>query len=174
MSPFRYYIFTSSLSCALYFCLVYFIRATYLNGTNVGWGLFSENNVLVSHVFSIFCVGIDQHGAITLPLLISRGYHYIYLLSETCIILASTSSQRYQLLPLVQEHAVLISTYVQHYHRDSAEHSYYPCGRVEIKLETVRMPTASSSGKHQRGFTRPTNPPPKKHLQIVWGKHAQC
>lgn len=99
--------------------------------------------------------------------LFSRGCHYIYLLSETCIILASTSSQRYQLSPLMQEHAVLISTYVQHYHRDSAEHSYYPCGRVEIKLETVRMPTASSSGKHQRGFTQPTNLPPKKHLQIV-------
>lgn len=122
MSP-GSYIFTSSLPCALYFCLVYFIRATYLNDSrNVGRGLFSENNVLFFHVFY---VGIDQCGVITLPLLISRCCHYTYLLLEMCIILVSTSWQRYQLFPLMLEHAVVISTYVQHCHRDLAKDSYY-------------------------------------------------
>lgn len=69
------------------------------------------------------------------------------------------------------EQAVLISTYVQHYHKDLAKDSYYltkkPRGDVKFKLETVKKLTASSSGKQQRGFTQPIF---AQRLQIVWIK----
>lgn len=124
--------------------------------------------MLFSHVFY---VEIDQRGVITLPLLLSRCCHYTYLLSEMCIILVSTSRQRYHPFHLMLEHAVLISTYVQHYHRDLAKDSYYLTERAWRSCGDLTRNTQDANSTFLRKTSKRIysayQSSPKETLQIV-------